>query len=534
VIVDQKTVHDRRWYILGVLVISLLIVILDNTILNVALKSIQLQLNASQSDMEWAVNAYTLVFAGLLFAWGVLGDRFGRRRLLLAGMLVFGATSVLCAFSQSSGQLIATRALMGIGGAMVQPQTLSIITNVFEPRERGKAIGIWAGFSGLAVAIGPVLGGFLLDHFWWGSVFLINVPVVAIGVAGILLLVPESRDPSPGRIDPTGVLLSIAGLVLLVYGIIKGGQTAHWGSAQVLGTILAGVALLIVFVLTQRRSSHPSLDISLFRQRSFSAATVAIGLTFFALMGSTFYVAFYLQAVRGFTPFHAGLCLISLAAAMLIAAPRSAALAQRFGARAVIAVGLVLIALTYSAYFVVDASTPLWVIEVLLFVQGLGMGNVMAPATNVIMSSIPRQKSGAGSAVNNTIRQVGGALGVAILGSILSAAYRGHFGSAADALPAPARGSDVAESIGGTLSALERTVDGVAHGEFPRRVLSAVPGVRQAANDAFVSAMHTTALGAALAVLAGSLVVLVFLPGRQRMDDHHAAEQQRVDAAVGS
>jgi MFS transporter, DHA2 family, multidrug resistance protein len=238
--------------------------------------------------------------------------------------------------------------------------------------------------------------------------------------------------------------------------------------------------------------------------------------------------------VRGFTPFHAGLCLIALAAAMLIAAPRSAALAQRFGARVVVATGLALIALAYSVYFVVDASTPLWVIEVLLFVQGLGMGNVMAPATNVIMSSIPRQKAGAGSAVNNTIRQVGGALGVAILGSILSAAYRGHLGSAADALPAPARGSDAAESIGGTLSAIGRTVDGVAHGQFPRQVLSAVPGVRQAADDAFVSAMHATSLGAALAVLVGSLVVLVFLPGRQRMIAHHAAEQERVEAAVGS
>ncbi|HVD28937.1 MAG TPA: MFS transporter, partial [Mycobacteriales bacterium] len=298
---DRETVHARRWWILGVLVISLLVVILDNTILNVALKTIQADLGASQGDMEWAVNSYVLVFAGLLFTWGILGDRYGRKRMLLAGLLIFGLTSVLTAFAQTSGQLIAFRALMGIGGGAVMPQTLSIITNVFEPRERGKAIGVWAGFSGVAIALGPITGGFLLEHFWWGSVFLINVPVVVVGLVLVFLLVPESKDPHPGRIDPLGVVLSIAGLVLLVYGIIRGGQDNDWTSPLVLGTILGGLVLLAAFALAERLSPHPSLDITLFRNPQLSAATAAIALSFFALIGVTFYFSYYLQAVRGYS-----------------------------------------------------------------------------------------------------------------------------------------------------------------------------------------------------------------------------------------
>jgi DHA2 family multidrug resistance protein-like MFS transporter len=529
---DQKTVHARRWYILGVLVICLLVVILDNTILNVALKTIQQDLNASQSDMEWAINSYVLVFAGLLFTFGVLGDRFGRRRLLLLGMLVFGGTSALTAFSQSSGQLIATRALMGIGGAMVQPQTLSIITNVFEPRERGKAIGIWAGFSGLAVAIGPVTGGFLLEHFWWGSVFLVNVPIVLVGLVGIALLVPDSRDPRPGRLDPLGVVLSIAGLVLLVYGIIKGGQTTEWGSPQVWGTMLVGAALLAGFVLVERRSEHPSLDISLFGNPAFSAATAAIGLTFLAMMGSTFYLAFYLQLARGYSPFRAGLCLVAVALPLMIGAARSGRAAQRFGPRVVAAAGMLIVTVAYAGYFFIDQNTPLWLVEAQMALLGFGMGNVMAPTTNVVMGTVAREKAGAGAAVNNTVRQVGGAFGVAILGSILAASYRNHFGATGNLLPAAVRGDDVAESIGGTFTAVGRLTAAVARGDLPQQALGVLPAVRAAAIDSFVSAMHVASLAAAAFTLVGAVVVVAFLPGRAAMHERGAAEQQRADAAA--
>jgi len=513
---SPEAVHRRRWVILGVLVICLLVVILDNTILNVALKTIQQDLGASQSDMEWAVNAYALVFAGLLFTWGVAGDRFGRKRVLLIGLLLFGSFSAACAFSGSSGALIATRALMGIGGAAVQPQTLSIISNVFDAEERPKAIGIWAGFSGVALAIGPLTGGFLLDHFWWGSVFLVNVPVVAIGVVAIALVVPESRDPRPQRVDVLGVGLSIVSLVLIVYGIIKGGETNDWTSPQVWGTTLAGVALLAAFVVVEVRSTHPALDVTLFRKAQFAASTSAIGLTFFALMGASFFLSFYFQAVRGYSPLQTGLCLLSVAIGQIIAAPRSTGLAQRVGTRTVIATGLGTVAVCFLIQTRIDASTPLAVLEVVLFFMGLGMGNIMAPATNAVMAAVPRERAGSGAAVNSTIRQVGAALGVAVLGSILSAAYRTRLGDAVQALPAPVRVSDASESIGGTLEALGRTAQGVATGQFPPTALAALPRVHDAAINAFVHAMHLTVLGAAAADLVGVIVVWVFIPKQLR------------------
>jgi DHA2 family multidrug resistance protein-like MFS transporter len=518
--VDRETVQARRWWILGVLVISLLVVILDNTILNVALKTIQEDLHASQADVEWAVNSYVLVFAGLLFTWGILGDRHGRKKALLLGLGIFGLMSVLAAFSQNTGQLIAFRALMGIGGAAVLPQTLSIITNVFEPHERGKAIGIWAGFSGVAIALGPITGGFLLEHFWWGSVFLINVPVVIVGIVLVALIVPDSKDPSPSRIDPPGVLLSIAGLVALVYGIIRGGQQNDWGSALVLGPIVAGLALLTAFVLLERRSSHPSLDITLFRNPQLSAATTAIGLVFFALMGVTFYFSFYLQAVRGYSPFDAGLCLVAVAAAIVFTAPQSSKLARRFGTRVLVGTAMIVVAIGFALQMQITADSPLWFVELILVIQGLGMGNVMAPATNAVMGAIPRSKSGAGSAVNNTIRQVGGALGVAILGSVLSTVYRDGLGSAVNVLPSALR-TDAAESIGGTLAALGSA--------GPR-----AGALQQAANEAFVHAMHVTALCAVAAVLLGSAVVWLFLPGRRASGGSVETGQSELAVPVGS
>src|SRR5215471_6300100 len=256
--------HQRRWVILAVLIISLFSIVLDNTVLNVALKTISepgAGLGATQSQLEWAINSYTLVFAGLLFTFGVIGDRVGRKRMLIIGMALFGLASLVSSYAQTPVELIFARAAMGLGGAAVMPQTLSIITNIFDQKERPKAIGIWASAVGVAIAVGPVTGGLLLDHFWWGSVFLINVPLTAVGVTAIALAIPESKSPSPGRIDYLGVLLSIAGLVLLVYGIIRGGDAGSWVSRGVLGPIAGGLAVLVVFGVVESRTEYPSLDV---------------------------------------------------------------------------------------------------------------------------------------------------------------------------------------------------------------------------------------------------------------------------------
>jgi DHA2 family integral membrane protein (MFS transporter) len=555
---DQETTQRRRWGILAVLVICLLVVILDNTILNVALKTIQEDLGASQSQMQWAVDSYALVFAGLLITMGVLGDRLGRKKVLLFGMVAFGITSALCSFAQDSSQLIMFRGLMGIGAAAVQPQTLSIIQNVFEPHERAKAIGIWAGASGVAIALGPITGGALLKYFWWGSIFLVNVPIVIVGVIAIVLLVPESKNPQPGRLDPAGVLLSIVALVLLVFGIIEGGNSNDWLSVKALGAIVAGVVLLALFVYLQERSTHPTIDISLFKNRAFAAGCGVIAVTFFVLMGATFYLAYFMQAVRGYTPLAAGIALIAVAGAVMIMSPLSARLAARFGPNRVSGAGMLLFGAAMCGYALVGQHTGQWAIEVLMVLMGSGMGLVMGPSTNAVMGAVPREKAGAGSSVNNTVRQTAGALGVAILGSILAVTYRGHLGdSSATTLAArldqpaaivsqlprsqqvgPLVAKETAESIGASLEFITRAeaalkARAAASGSSltpqqlsAQQARTALTGYVQSSQDSFVSAMHVTSLVAAIIAVLGAIVAFVFLPSRLR-------QAQVVDQARG-
>lgn len=500
-----EAIHRRRWWILAVLMFSLLIVVLDNSILNVAVKTIASPaptgIGATQSELEWAINSYTLVFAGLLFTAGLLGDRIGRKKVLLAGILVFGVGSALAAFSASPGELITWRALMGFGAAFVMPATLAVLMNVFERDEQPKAIGIWAGSVGLGIAIGPITGGLLLEHFWWGSIFLVNVPVVVIALVAMAVLVPDSRDPKPGKVDPAGVALSIVGLVLLVYGIIRGGELADFTDTTVLAAIVGGLLVLAGFVWHEKRSSHPAIDITYFRKPAFSAAVAAIALVFFALMGVTFFSAFYLQSVRGYTALESGLLIVPLAAAQMIFAPRARLVVDRFGARAVCTVGMLLVAAGLASFALFDTGTPVWAMCLVFFVQGTGMAHIMPPVTVAVMQALPREKAGSGSAVNNTFRQVGGALGIAVLGSVLSTVYRGDIEAHLGAVPAGAR--DVAgESIEATLGVAEKL------GPVAGKPLVA------AAHDAFISAMHVTALGSAAVALIGALVVGLFLPGR--------------------
>ncbi len=500
---DGTAVHGRRWIILSVLVISLTAIVLDNTVLNIALKTIsepRTGLGASQSQLEWAINSYTLVFAGLLFTFGVIGDRIGRRRMLIIGMALFGVSSLLCSYAQSPDQLIWARAAMGFGGAAVMPQTLSVITNVFEPGERPRAIGIWASAVGVAIAVGPIVGGLLLDHFWWGSVFLINVPLTAAGIAAITVLVPESKSPHPGRVDIPGVLLSIAGLVLVVYGIIQGGDTGSWIRADVLGPVGGGLAALAMFVWHEARTDHPSLDVRLFRDPRLSSSAAAISLVFFAMGGVYFFISFYTQNVRGYSPLHAGLLTIPLAAGQLLFATRSARLVRRFGAKAVCTSGLVVMSGALIGYHLLGTSSPVWLLELTFAIQGSGMGLVMPSATEGVMSVVPRERGGAGSAITNTSRQVAVALGVAVLGSVLADAYRARLQPYLGVLPPGVRHT-------ATVSIAQTQVIAAHLGPAGSRLMTA-------ASASFVDAMHVAALISVLIAVLGAVAIGVWMPGR--------------------
>jgi EmrB/QacA subfamily drug resistance transporter len=514
---DSQAIYRRRWVILSVLIVGLLAIVIDNTVLNVALKTIAEPppggLGASQSQLEWAINSYTLVFAGLLFTFGVIGDKIGRKRMLIIGLALFGIASLLSAYSRSPEQLIFARAAMGLGGAAVMPQTLSIISNVFEPAERPRAIGLWAMAVGIGIATGPVLGGLLLNHFWWGSVFLINVPVTAVGILAAAILVPESRNREAGGIDYVGVLLSIAGLVSLVYGIVQGGDGDSWLSLGVLGPIVGGLVILAAFAWYESRIQHPSLDVRLFRDRRLSASIGALALVFFGMGGVFFFTSFYLQNVRGYTPLDAGLLTVPFAAGQLLMAPRSARLVQRYGAKAVGATGMFVMAAAIGGYASLGTASPIWMLAVLFGIQGAAIGVSMPAATAAVMDVLPRERAGAGSALTNTARQVAVALSVAILGSVLAVFYRSSLSPSLTGLPAAARAA-ASSSITATQAVAQQL------GAAGQSLLAP-------ANQAYVDAMHVTTLIAALLALAGGFVVLRWMPGKP-----HQAAQAR-DARAG-
>ncbi len=530
-------VHPHRWRILSVLVVSLLVVVLDNTILNVALKTIQEDLGATQDELIWAINSYTLAFAALLFTWGVLGDKFGRKRILIIGLLLFGAASALSAFAATPEQLIAFRALMGIGGASVMPVTLAIITVIFPPQERGKAIGMWAAAVGGAVALGPVLGGLLLEHptwfSWltgndWGSVFFINVPIVIVGVIGIMAIVPETKNPHPARLDPIGLVLSVVGLFGVVYGIQS--SDAHgWASPHTWGWLVGGALVLLGFVWFELRSSHPSLDLSLFRIRSFSVPLTAVSLAFAAMQGTMLFLTFYYQIVRGWSPLQAGLLVLPFAVGQLAGAPRSGKMVQRFGARKVITFGLVFAASGMLCFAFVTPDTPVWFLVVLGVVFGFGLGNTIAPSTTRMTLATPPARSGSGSAVQNTVRQVAAALGVAILSTVVAAVYSHNITPLLEGkgLP-PELLAAATDSIGGTNGVADALA---ASGQVPEAALAAL---REAANLAFMPAFHTAAfVSVALLVISVGLI-LWRLPAKAEAvawAGSHAAPGDEADAA---
>jgi EmrB/QacA subfamily drug resistance transporter len=498
-----EAIHSRRWWALAVLCTSLLIISLDNTILNVALPALTEKLNASTSQLQWIVDGYTLVFAGLLLTCGSLGDRFGRKGALAAGLTVFCIGSFSAAMSTSTTMLALSRCVMGVGAAFIMPATLSLLTNIFrDPKERGRAIGVWAAVAGAGGAIGPVIGGFLLQHFWWGSVFLVNVPVTIVAFIGGYFLLPKSKDPDAPKLDPLGAVLSIGGLVLVLWAIIEA-PTEGWSSSAFVVPFTIGVVILAGFVFWELHTDHPMLDVRFFENRRFTAANAAITMTFFALYGSMFLITQYLQVVLGFTALEAGLRMLPMACVMLIVAPLSPRIVEHVGTKIVVGTGLFLVTVGMAFASQVPVTNGYPHLFVSMVILSCGMGLVMAPATESIMGSLPRNKAGVGSAMNDTTRQMGGALGVAVIGSILATVYRPGVTDALTSLGAPANVITKAQdSVGGAIEAAA---------SLPANLGNAVAS---AARSEFVDAFGGALLVAALVVLVASIVVFAFLPAR--------------------
>jgi EmrB/QacA subfamily drug resistance transporter len=486
----------HRWRALAVINVCVTVVILDNTILNVALPSIQQSLHASGAQLQWVVDAYTLTFAALLLIAGNLGDKYGRRGALLVGLVIFGTGSALAAFTTSATALIAFRGLMGIGGAAIFPTTLSIITNIFEGDERGRAIGIWSALSGVGIAAGPIVGGFLLDHFWWGSVLLVNIPIVAVAIVLVVLFVPTSKAEHAPPLDIPGAVLATAGMTALVYGIIEAPRTG-WTSTKVVFALTLGVIVLVAFVLREHSTDHPMLPVKFFADKRFSAASVALALTFFGLSGYIFLLTQYLQFVRGLDPLEAGLRLAAPAVGIIVSAPLAPRLSERIGTKVVVAGGLSVAAVAMvllSRTWILDDD--LW-LAVMFVIFGAGMGLTFAPATDSIMGSVPREQAGVGSAVNDTTRQLGGVLGVAVIGSLLATRYSSRIDGLA--LPAGTR-SAARSSLGAALQAA-----GTLGGSAGQHLV-------EAGRSGFVDGFQFATLVVAAVIAASVVVVMLFLP----------------------
>jgi EmrB/QacA subfamily drug resistance transporter len=494
--------HSRRRQILLVLCLSLLVVVIDNTILNTALPTLARVLQAGTSSLQWITDAYTLCFAALLIPAGALGDRYGRRLSLLSGLAVFAAGSTMAAFATGTGMLIGARVVMGLGAAFVMPATLSILNAVFPPAERPQAIAAWSAVAGVGIVIGPTLGGLLLSYFWWGSVFLINVPLVAVALAGVLVLVPETAEPGRHRLDFPGAALVAGALFALVDAIIEA-PSRGWLAGATLAETAAGLAMLGAFVWWELRTTNPLIDLRVFAVRAFSAAAASVTVVFFALFGSLFVLTQYLQLVHGYSPLSAGVRALPFAFAMAAASPLSPILARKLGIRVIIPAGMALMALGLLDLSTAGVHTPYLPVAIAVAIMGAGMGLVMAPASTTIMSTVPAHQAGAGSAVNDTIREVGGALGVAIVGSLAAASYRSRLHSALTAAHAPGAVVHQATSSVAAADAIGARAGGAAGGQLV-----------SAAHSAFVSAMSMGIKVAAVMALAAAVAAIFALPRR--------------------
>ncbi len=485
-----------------VLVLALFGVSLDNTILIIALPTLARELQASAADLQWMVDAYILVFAGFLLLSGALADRYGRRRMLVIGLVLFGLGSALAPLVTDSAQLIGLRAFMGLGASFMMPATLSIIADVFDADERPKAIAAWGSVSALGIVAGPLMGGWLLEHFAWPSVFLVNVPFVVLGIFATLAVVPESRAAGRVSLDVVGATLSVIGLAALVFGIIEI-PSRGWDDTSVLGVLAIACMALGAFLLWERRTAHPMLDVRLFRDQGFAAACLSVTLVFFALNGVLFFLTQYMQGVQGLGALETGIRFIPVALGVMSGAAISANATRRLGARATTSLGLAVMAVALSGFALISVTSGDLFIGGLMFLCAAGIGLAMTPATDTIMGALPSDQFGVGSAVNDTTREIGGALGVAILGSLFAASYSQTLRPAVAALPADVA-RVVTDSLAGAL-AVAAEVGGAAG-----------QALVVAAQSAFVQAMAWTSVIGALIAGVGVLVAVVWMPDGPR------------------
>ena len=497
----------NRWLSLAVLCLSLFIISLDNTVLNMALPSIARDLESSASELQWIADAYTLVFAASLLTLGSISDRHGRKRVLLVGVLIFGVGSLLATMSGSSTELILIRALLGFGGAMIMPSTLSIITATFhDPVERTKAIMIWTAIFGVGAGLGPLVGGYLLEYFEWTALFYLNVPVAIFSLIAIMTIVPESCDKKAPRIDLPGSLLSIIGLITLVYGIIHAGESG-WTDQTVLLSLGAALIALGIFVWWERKTPEPMLPLEFFKNPSFSGASIAVMLNSFGMFGALYFLSQYLQTVMGYSALNAAIRMLPMIPVMFIATPISLKVVEKVGYKFTISLGIFISALGMLILSqVVSVTMPYSSLLLVLIVFPAGLGLIISPATNSIMASVPVERAGVSSAVNDMLREIGGALGVAVFGALMNSVYRTQIDDLDVVSTMPEEAVEVVRS---SIQAAHMVA-----AEMPDSLVQVANAIVAGANDAFVAGMAESTVIAAIIMAVAGVFALIVIPTR--------------------
>lgn len=498
---ESETVYQKRWWILGVLCLSLLIVMVGNTALNVALPKLSTDLNATNAQLQWLVDSYSLVFAGFLFLASALGDRFGRKGILQTGLGLFAAATLYAGFgAETANQLIGARAVMGLAGAMIMPATLSILINVFPNKERAKAIALWAGVSGAGTAFGPLLTGWVLEHYSWHGAFLISLPLILVALVSGAYLLPRSSDPDHTKLDIPGSALSVVGLVALVYAIIEAPHNG-WLSFETLAVFGLGLVAMAAFVWWELKTKHPMLDVRLFKIRAFGISALVLTLVFFALMGMFFNMSQLTQLIWGYGPLDAAVKMLPMSAMIVIASILSPRLVNKFGKRIVVGSGMLIMAagVLILSQLGVDPNYGAFVLA--MCTAALGMGIAMSPTTDLMMSAVPRSRAGMGSATNDTTRELGGSLGVAVLGSLLAGQYSEKIAPAAAQLPEQARVA-VESSLTGALKVAE---------SLPQHY---APALIEAAKNAWIGGFKYALVIGAVVIASSALVAFIWLPNK--------------------